>query len=91
MEGAHYCNLEVVFKSHYPLPIREKKEKKRVTYGEKQTDHCGKSDRDEYKGSITQVYIQSSSNSCWYNCERQIPSVGLVIRKVNKTTGYTNI
>lgn len=48
------------------------------------TNHCGKCNRDENKGHIAQINIECSSKSCWYNCERESPSVALVDRKVNR-------
>ena len=48
------------------------------------TNHSGKCNRDEDKGCIAQVNIHCCSKSCWYNCERQSPSVALVAREVNK-------
>lgn len=50
------------------------------------TDHCGKCYRDKNKRCIAQVNIQCRSKSRWYNCEKQSPSVALVVRKVNKTS-----
>lgn len=47
------------------------------------TNHCSKCNGDENKGCIAQVNIQCRSKSCWYNCERESPSVALVDRKVN--------
>lgn len=52
------------------------------------TNHSSKCDGDENQGFIAQIYIHCSAKSRWYNCERQRPSVALVVRKVNDTSKF---
>lgn len=52
--------------------------------GKTNTHHSSKCHWYENKGCIAEVDIHCRTESCGNNCERQRPSVALVVRKVNK-------